>query len=116
MVEFESRFKYDERTKELTAAKVWTMKGKKEIKEVMGDLNKQKTGIEQMIKKTKESIKDKPEMTEDLTKLKEQLIKLQKIDAGEKLEGQLKDNEDKLKEINKEISKVKEAIGDRLKL
>ena len=116
MVEFESRFKYDERTKQLTAAKVWTMKGKKEIKSVMGDLNKQKSGIEQMIKKIKEQKNDTPGMTEDLEKLKEQLIKLQKIDAGEKLDGQLKDNEDKLKEINKEISKVKQAVGDRLKL
>jgi len=116
MVEFESRFKYDERTKQLTAAKVWTMKGRKEIKEVMGELNKQKSGVEQMIKKIKDGIKDKPEMTEDLKQLKEQLIKLQKIDAGEKLDGQLEDEEKKLKEINKDISKVKQAVGDRLKL
>ena len=116
MVEFESRFKYDERKQELTAAKVWTMKGSKEIKGVMGELNKQKSGVEQMIKKIKDGIKDKPEMTEDLKQLKEQLIKLQKIDAGEKLDGQLEDEEKKLKEINKDISKVKQAIGDRLKL
>lgn len=116
MVKFESRFKYNERTKIMEASKVWTLTGKKEIKEVLNDLNKQKSGYQQMIKTTKEGIENKPDMTEDLVALKEQLIKLQKIDAAEKLDAQLKDNEDKLKTVDDEIKKIKNAIGTRLKL
>jgi len=116
MTKFESKFNYDERTKELTASKVWTMKGEKEVKAVLKDLNAQKTGFQQSIKQAKEGLKTKPKMTKELLHLKELLINLQKIDMSEKLEGQLKDAEANLKSVNSEITKLKNEIGTRLKL
>lgn len=116
MTKFESKFKYDERSKELTASKVWTMKGEKEVKDLLKTLNSQRTGFEQAIKQAKEGLKTKPKMTKELLHLKDLLIKLQQIDMAEKLEGQLKDAENNLKSVRDEINKLKESIGTRIKL
>jgi len=116
MTKFESKFNYDERTKELTASKVWTMKGEKEVKDLLKTFNTQKTGFQQSIKQAKEGLKTKPKMTKELLHLKELLTNLQKIDMAEKLEGQLKDAEANLKSVSEEITKLKQEIGTRLKL
>lgn len=116
MTEFKSEFTYDDRRKELTGSKIWTMQGEEEIKKVITTLNAQRTRYEQAVKQLKEAVQAKPEMTDDLKALKEQLIKLQTIDLAEKQETQLKQNEEDLKAVKSEIDKIKEVIGTRLKL
>ena len=64
----------------------------------------------------KKGLKDAGEMTPELTKLKEDLQKIAKIDKAEKNKQEIEATEERLKVVNKEIKEIKEAIGGRLKL
>lgn len=116
MNKFESKFNYNIKDKELTAEKVWTIKGRKEIKELQKTLKTQEKNYENTVIEAKKLIKDKPEMTEDLKKLKEQLIDLQKIDVIEKQEPVLKQNEENLQAVREELLKLKNALNTKLRL
>ena len=61
-------------------------------------------------------LKDAGEMTPELTKLKEDLQKIAKIDEAEKSKKEIEATEERLKIVNKEINDIKETIGTRLKL
>ena len=113
---FENRFVYDERRKELTASKNWTMKGEAEIKKLLSDLTTQKDGYEKQLSQLRKTKLEMPVTTEELTKLKDQLTMLQKIDKVEKINNQIKEMEENIKNVKKDIDKIKQAIGSRLKL
>lgn len=124
MNKFETKFNYDERTKTLKADKIWSIKGEKAIKKILGTLNTQKKGYEDSIVQLKERLAEPPKMSDELQKLKDMLIELQTIDVSEKikdterveLEKQKTDTEAYLKEVSLEIGKLKKEIGTRLKL
>jgi len=61
-------------------------------------------------------LKDAGEMTPELTKLKEDLQKIAKIDQAEKSKKSIEATEERLKVVNQEIKEIKEEIGTRLKL
>ena len=124
MTEFETKFSYDERTKELKANKIWTIKGEKEVKKILKSLTDQEKGFKDSIKQIAERLETAPVMTKELQDLKDMLVKLQKIDISEKitkeqrieLVKQKTDMEKNLKEVGIEISKFKKEIGTRIKL
>lgn len=64
----------------------------------------------------KNGLKDAGEMTPELTKLKEDLQKIAKIDQAEKSKKDIETTEERLKVVNKEIKEIKDEIGTRLKL
>jgi len=64
----------------------------------------------------KNSLKEAGEMTPELTKLKEDLQTIAKIDKVEKSKAEIESTEERLKIVNKEIKEIKEAVGSRLKL
>ena len=86
------------------------------IRKVLKDLDSRRLQLEQAIKSQKIETAKTPEMTEDLTKLKEQLTNLQKIDVSEKNKLQMATNQKDLVEVNKNLKQIKDAIGSRLKL
>ena len=61
-------------------------------------------------------LKDAGEMTPELTKLKEDLQKIAKIDQAEKSKKEIEATEERLKVVNQEINEIKTEIGSRLKL
>ncbi|MHA1677469.1 MAG: hypothetical protein ACTSW3_01670 [Promethearchaeota archaeon] len=136
--QIESYVKYDDRRKELTHIT------KESKKTELGDLSVESKGIykEDSIKKILKDLKEKekvclknretliklqeetPEMTPELQKIKDQLKILQKIDHDEKVTSEEKvkekenftKNEEMLKEVRKDIKKIIDAVGSRLKL
>ena len=86
------------------------------IKLAYKNLVDEKEFQEKRIVKLEEQSKDAGEMTEELTKLKENLKLIGKIDAAEKQKAELDSTKERLKEVNKEINEIKETIGSRLKL
>lgn len=64
----------------------------------------------------KKNLKDAGEMTPELTKLKEDLQKIARIDNAEKSKKEIEATEERLKIVNKEINEIKTEIGTRLKL
>lgn len=64
----------------------------------------------------KKGLKDAGEMTPELTKLKEDLQKIQKIEQAEKNNKEIEATEERLIVVNKEINEIKNTIGTRLKL
>lgn len=62
------------------------------------------------------NLKDAGEMTPELTKLKEDLQKIAKIDQAEKSKKEIEAVGERLKIVNKEIKEIKETIGGRLSL
>ena len=114
-----TKFVYDERRKELRGSKIWLMKGEEEIKKTLADLNKQKEGYEKAISQIKEIV-ESPELTEELKELKSKIETLQRIQIKEEksdaLKEQLKQNEEDIAEVKKDIDKIKQAIGSRINL
>ena len=86
------------------------------IKLAYKNLVDEKEFQEKRIAKLEEQSKDAGEMTEELTKLKENLKLIAKIDAAEKQKAELDSTKERLKEVNKEIKEIKDTIGSRLKL
>lgn len=62
------------------------------------------------------NLKDAGEMTPELTKLKEDLQKIAKIEKADKSKKEIESIEERLKIVNKEINEIKQEIGGRLKL
>ena len=95
----------------------------KGIRNVLKDLIAQKEVFEKNVEQLKE-LQTKVILTEDQEKLKEdlkilQLVNHQDSSKKEVLEQEIKDlkeNEGSLKEVNKHIKDIKDAIGTRLKL
>ena len=131
----ESAVNYDDRKKEMTHTTKETKEAKIEgavigevsmeskgvynvngIKVIVKDLKNQKAQLEKAISTQKREIKKIPDMTAELEKLKEKLIKLQKIDMAEKQKTQLDSNVVKLKQIKRDLGAIEAEIGTRLKL
>lgn len=130
--------RFDERRKELTNIRTETkktelgiLKVKTEgiyheegIKKVLQDLEKQKKTFEGNIEILKERNGPSPGMTNELQILEEQIKTLNLINykkrqdekAIKKDQEDLKNNEDNLKKVNKDINDIMHAIGGRLKL
>jgi pyruvate/2-oxoacid:ferredoxin oxidoreductase beta subunit len=95
----------------------------KGIKNTLKDLEQKRKIIKENINKLEE-LQTKPEMTPELEELKENLKTLQLINHQEnateetkkKELTQLKDNQEDLKKIEKDLREIKQAIGDRLNL
>ena len=86
------------------------------IKLAYSGLNKEKEFHDKNLINLKNELKDAGEMTPELTKLKEDLQKIAKIDQAEKSKKSIEATEERLKVVNQEIKEIKEEIGTRLKL
>ena len=86
------------------------------IKLAYGGLSKEKEFHDKQLIDLKNSLKEAGEMTPELTKLKEDLQTIAKIDQAEKSKKEIESTEDRLKIVNKEINEIKEEIGSQLKL
>lgn len=86
------------------------------IKLAYNGLKKEKEYHDKHLIDLKKSLKDAGEMTPELTKLKEDLQKIAKIDQADKSKKEIEATEERLKLVNKEIKEIKEAVGSRLKL
>ena len=128
---------YDDRKKELTHkteevrtpdnAKL-TLNSKavlneKGIRETVKNLSMAKKNLKENIKALTTRLGETPKMTESLTKLKADLILLEKIRHDETLTPEQKSKEEadlmksqtELKKIEKDLKQIKDAIGTRLK-
>lgn len=88
------------------------------IRKIYGDAQKDRTNLEQAIKRCKDSAGKKP-TNEELKELKDHNKKqkrLKEIGDYEKNQENFKVHKDKLKEVNEAINEIKGAVGDRLKL
>ncbi len=139
----ESKSSYDDRRKELTHVTTETREAKlgedkigelsvtskgvyneAGIRKILKDLESQKEIHEKNIVNLKELGEEAPIMERDLIVLKENLKKLQLIDHKEKASeadrkkeaDNLKESEENLKKVNKNIRDIKDVIGSRLKL
>ncbi len=86
------------------------------IKLAYNGLVKEKKHHDKHLIDLNKNLKDAGEMTPELTKLKEDLQKIAKIDQAEKSKKEIEATEERLKVVNKEIKEIKEEIGTRLKL
>ena len=139
----ESKSSYDNRRKELTNVTNETREAKlgedligelsvtstgvyneAGIRKILKDLETQKEGHEKNIVNLKELSVANPTMTPELETLKENLKTLQLINHKEKASEEdrkkeidnLKESEESLKKVDKDIKDIKDAIGSRLKL
>lgn len=88
------------------------------IRQIYEGLTRDRTALEQNIKKTKERLETLKDIENDdeLKALKEKIDKIHKLTQKEKLEADLKDQQERLDSAKKSITLIKDAIGTRLKL
>lgn len=129
----ESKVAYDDRRKELTQ----TVKSISEIKvddkmvgevteerkaifkedgirNILAELSKQQTKIEQTLKQLKTALKETPEMSPELIELEKKIQDINTINKNKQLKLQIENNESDLKIVKKDIRDIKGAIGTRL--
>ena len=93
------------------------------IRKTVKNLEQTKKNLEDNVKVLNERQAPTPKMTPELQKLKDQLIILEKIRHDERIteedkkkeEGDLLKNSVELKKVTKDLRKIKEVIGTRLK-
>jgi len=86
------------------------------IKLAYKGLVQEKTYHDKHLVEMNNSLKEAGEMTPELTKLKEDLQTIAKIDQAEKSKKEIESTEERLKVVNQEIKEIKETIGGRLSL
>ena len=79
-----------------------------------GNLIRQKKNAEKRIAEIEKN--DMPEMPKELKEIKEKLEELAKYQKVEKQKEEYKAIKENLKEVNKDIKEITDAIGTRLKL
>jgi len=142
--DMETKLIYDDRKKELTQVKSQVTENKTDEKEVDGKKDPAKListvnqsmnvvyteeGIRLAHKNLTEEIKflekreiqlseqlDNAEMTFELKELKDKLDKISKYTQSEKAKAEHETIIERLKELNKDLSQLKDTIGTRLKL
>ncbi len=86
------------------------------IKLAYKNLSSQRTAMEKRIADLKEQVDKIEEIPEDLKKLQEDLKTIANFANAEKAKLEYENIQAELKIVNKEITEIKTAIGDRLKL
>jgi len=80
------------------------------------DMSNQKKFMEDRAVKLKEQFEGLKELPEDLKELKEKLESIAKFNAAEKAKADYEGLQIELKDVNKDITELKDTIGSRLKL
>ncbi len=109
-------------TDEYTTKVVYTEEG---IRMSYGDLSKERAQLEKNaadLKKGFEEFADnqvdkegKMQLPEDLKELRDKLVKITKFNKAEQAKANYEAMQERLKEVNRDIDEIKEAVGSRLK-
>ena len=86
------------------------------IRNILAELSKQQTKIEQTLKQLKTALKEIPEISPELIELEKKIQDINTFNKNKQLKVQIENNENDLKIIKKDIQDIKSAIGSRLKL